>query len=161
MRETLFNWLQPELSGAHCVDLFAGSGALDIEAVSRGATSAILNDSNPEVANHLRQQVEKLGSESFRVHCADALSLIGEIAHSEERKSVDLAFVDPPFAAATQISVLEELGQSRILSGQATVYVEAPAAVEIESRMPPGFQVHRSRTQAQVQCLLLRWTDSA
>ena len=71
VRETVFNWLQPWLPGAHCIDLFAGSGALCLEALSRGAASAVMVETAPQVVEVLRENVARLGAANSSVVPAD------------------------------------------------------------------------------------------
>src|SRR5690606_2647217 len=95
VRETLFNWLQPVLPGARVLDLFAGSGALGLEALSRGAREALLVERDPGLAQQLRRAVERLqGGEAVQVVNADALAFLSGYAGPP----FDIAFVDPPFA---------------------------------------------------------------
>ena len=94
VRETLFNWLQPMLPGARVLDLFAGTGALGLEALSRGAREAVLVERDPQLAEGLRQLVARLpGGDRAQVVCADALAWLRTAPGG-----FDLAFVDPPFA---------------------------------------------------------------
>ena len=123
VRETLFNWLQPKLANARILDLFAGSGALGLEAVSRGAREAILVESAPEVAEQLRKVIERLdaGAQATVVR-ADALRWLQAPMHGR----FDVVFVDPPFEAGLWSSVLASL--QPWLSADAWVYLETPLA---------------------------------
>ena len=96
VRETLFNWLMPKLPGARVLDLFAGSGALGLEAVSRGAASAQLVERDPQLVAALRGVVGKLGAGTqVEVIAGDALQWLGSAPPAQ----ADLVFLDPPFAA--------------------------------------------------------------
>ena len=123
VRETLFNWLQPKLANARVLDLFAGSGALGLEALSRGAREAILVESAPEVADGLRKVVERLdaGAQATVVR-ADALRWLQAPLHGR----FDIVFVDPPFGAGLWSGVLAALPPW--LSADAWVYLETPLA---------------------------------
>ena len=123
VRETLFNWLQPALPGARVLDLFAGSGALGLEAVSRGAREAVLVERDARLATMLRDSVARLdaGAE-VEVVQADALSWLRGTAPT---KPFDIVFVDPPFAAALWPAVLEAL--PAVLAEGAWLYLEGPA----------------------------------
>jgi 16S rRNA (guanine966-N2)-methyltransferase len=94
VRETLFNWLGQRLDGLACLDLFAGSGALGFEALSRGARRVVMVESDREVAAGLRESARTLGAEELEVVNAEALAWL---ARTPER--FDLAFVDPPYAS--------------------------------------------------------------
>ena len=93
VRETLFNWLAPVLPGADCLDLFAGTGALGFEALSRGAASAVLVEREPRTVAALERVREELGA-AAEIVCADAADYLARGA----RRRFDIVFVDPPFA---------------------------------------------------------------
>jgi len=152
MRETLFNWLQPVLAGARCGDLFAGSGALGIEAVSRGAASAVLVESNVAVVQQLDGEIRKLETAAVRVWRGEALEFVAAVS-----EPLDIVFVDPPFSAAVQLDVLHSLTRPDVLSDGASIYVEAPVDSRLQKNLPEGFTVHRAKTQSRVECLLLHW----
>ena len=148
VRETLFNWLQPMLPGARVLDLFAGSGALGLEAVSRGAREAVLVERDPRLADALRATAAKLdGGERVRVVCADALRWLQDAAGP-----FDLAFVDPPFAAGLWRTALDTL--SLHMADDAWLYVEAPHAADASPGMRWG--LHREGTTRDVRYALFR-----
>ena len=120
MRETLFNWLQFEVQGKRVLDLFAGSGALAAEALSRGAASALLVEKKRERAADLHKHLAPIFSERVRVKCADALKWVTH--HTDQ---FDIAFVDPPYDLALQQAACEALMQYRLLAPGAWVYVES------------------------------------
>ena len=93
-RETLFNWIRPSLNNARCLDLFAGSGVLGIEAVSIGAQAAVFVENNPTAAEHIKVALETFELSSRCVlHEGDALNFLNSC-----EEPFDFAFVDPPFA---------------------------------------------------------------
>src|SRR6267142_6647216 len=94
VRETLFNWLGQRVDGLSCLDLFAGSGALGFEALSRGASRVVMVDSDRAIAAALRDSARELGAAGAEVVQRDALEFLG--AGGEK---FDLAFVDPPYAS--------------------------------------------------------------
>ena len=119
VRETLFNWLGQELDGLHCLDLFAGSGALGFEALSRGAARVVLVEQAPKVLAALRANAEMLGNPgALEIMRGDAL----QYAASTKAK-FDLIFLDPPFKKGW-IARLEPL-VSGLASENAALYVEA------------------------------------
>jgi 16S rRNA (guanine966-N2)-methyltransferase len=148
VRETLFNWLQPVLPGARVLDLFAGTGALGLEAVSRGAREAVLVERDPQLAEGLRQLAAKLpGGERVQVVCADALAWLRTAPGG-----FDLAFVDPPFAADLWGPVLAALdGQ---LLENAWLYVESP--VDHPPLPAPDWRPHREGRTREVAYALYR-----
>lgn len=118
VRETLFNWLQSSIAGAHCLDLYAGSGALGFEALSRGAASAWLVERDADVIASLEATARQLGA-SPRVIRRDALAFLREPATAR----FDVVFLDPPYAQPIE-PLLEIVPQW--LAPRALVYVERP-----------------------------------
>jgi 16S rRNA (guanine966-N2)-methyltransferase len=116
VRETLFNWLTPVLRGAVCLDLFAGTGALGFEALSRGAARAVLVEREPRVARALEAVRDELGAKADVV-CADAADYLA--GGTADR--FDVVFVDPPFADPVD-NVLASL--LPLLKPGARVYLE-------------------------------------
>jgi len=149
VRETLFNWLQPTLPGARVLDLFAGSGALGLEALSRGAREALLVERDAKLAESLRQTVARLNAQDeAQVAAVDALALLRAPLHGR----FDIVFLDPPFAANPWPAVFAALPPW--LADEARVYVESPAAIEIEPGN--GFQLHREGRTREARYALYR-----
>ena len=123
VRETLFNWLGQDLTGLACLDLFAGSGALGLEAASRHASSVVLVERDAAVAGALRDNARQLVLPAAEVVAGDALEFL-----RFDRRRFDVVFVDPPFEGADYDDVLSKLVDH--LAGGARVYVEAPRPVE-------------------------------
>jgi 16S rRNA (guanine966-N2)-methyltransferase len=149
VRETLFNWLQPVLPGARVLDLFAGSGALGLEALSRGAREAVLVERDPALAEGLRASVERLqAADQAHVIRADALALLRAPLHGR----FDIVFVDPPFADNLWDATLASLAPW--LNDDAWLYLEASP----ESAVTPGgqWQLHREGRTRQVRYALFR-----
>ena len=148
VRETLFNWLMPHLPGARVLDLFAGSGALGLEALSRGAAGAVLVERDAALAGALRAALGRLpGGAAGRVVQGDALATL-----RASQDSFDVAFVDPPFAAGLWPQVWPLLAP-RLASG-ALVYVESPA--DVDPGTPPGWSAHREGRTREVRYALHR-----
>jgi 16S rRNA (guanine(966)-N(2))-methyltransferase RsmD len=95
VRETLFNWLGQDLSGLRCLDLFAGSGALGLEAASRGARDVLLVERDAQLVGALRQHVARFGAQQVQIHAGDALQWL-----AGAQPGWDVVFLDPPFGAA-------------------------------------------------------------
>ncbi|MCS4503005.1 16S rRNA (guanine(966)-N(2))-methyltransferase RsmD [Arhodomonas aquaeolei] len=120
VRETLFNWLRAEVAGARCLDLFAGSGALGLEAASRGAREVVCVERSRRVAGVLRENVERLdGGGRVSVAVADARRYLDGPA-----SPFDLVFLDPPFSSSIIDPVCAGLEAGGWLSPRAFVYVE-------------------------------------
>ncbi|MCG5529793.1 16S rRNA (guanine(966)-N(2))-methyltransferase RsmD [Halorhodospira halochloris] len=118
-RETLFNWLAPQLAGARCLDLFAGSGALGLEALSRGAASATLVEKNSSAVALLREQVAHLGANASIEH-ADALVFL----RCNTATRFDIVFLDPPYGSALIGNCIDLLERGGWLSSSAYIYLE-------------------------------------
>lgn len=152
VRETLFNWLMPVLAGARVVDVFAGSGALGLEAVSRGAGHAVLVERDAALAQSLRDTVARLSAQgSVEVAQGDALAWLARQAPA----SFDVAFVDPPFEAGlwqpTLAALLPKLAQ------HAWLYVESPPGET--PVLPEGWSLHREGRTREVRYALYRAPD--
>jgi 16S rRNA (guanine966-N2)-methyltransferase len=153
VRETLFNWLQTQISGARCLDLFAGSGALGIEALSRGASAVTFVDREPQVGRHLTQTLQRLGATGATVKTEDASRFL-----ERTPQPFDLVFLDPPFASTLLPAVFARLPQGW-LAPEAHIYVECPAEVPLPP-LSSGWTVYRSKQAGQVGYHLLRVTTA-
>lgn len=153
VRETLFNWLQQSIVGARCLDLFAGSGALGLEALSRGAAHVTFVDREPQVGRHLSQTLERLGSGDATVVVEDAQRFL-----SRPPQPCDIVFLDPPFDSAALAQVGSRL-QAWLAPG-AYIYVESPADRSL-AMLPAHWGVHRTKRAGQVGYHLLRASDPA
>ena len=132
VRETLFNWLAPDLPGARCLDLFAGSGALGFEAVSRGAAAAVLVDRSRAVRARLGRECERLGAaRAVSVVEADALDWLARPAAAAV--PFDIVFVDPPHRLEVHREVADRLMAHGWLAPAARVWFEL-----VRRREPPG-----------------------
>ncbi len=154
VRETLFNWLQPVIVGSRCLDLYAGSGALGLEALSRGAARVVFVEVDAAVARHLDTTLEALGCTRGRVMRSDAGRFLGS---ADERAAgpFDVVFLDPPFAEPVLGGVCAELERSGRLAPSARIYLEAPAAAG-EPELPAGWTLLRSKRAGEVGYHLAR-----
>lgn len=124
VRETLFNWLAAHVPGARCLDLFAGSGALGLEALSRGAAHVTFVERDPVAAREIAARLEEWGAHSARVAQSDARHFLD----ATPAEAFDIVFLDPPFASALLPETVARLEQGDWLADDALVYVESPAA---------------------------------
>ncbi len=144
VRETLFNWLGQDLTGRVTLDLYAGTGALSLEALSRGARLAVAVDRNPRLVEALQANAGKLGAAGLEAHRADALAFL-----SREARIFDVIFLDPPYADDPWPSLMPScIGR---LSPAGMLYAEAAHALA----PPPGLVVHRADRAGQVYYHLL------
>lgn len=155
IRETLFNWLQPLLPGSDCLDLFAGSGVLGFEALSRGAASCVLVENNPQALRCLHESGQLLATADARIVSADAMQWL-----ASAEGCFDIVFIDPPFAdlSLAPARLVELMQERQLLSGTVAVYVEQPADRPVI--LPDGFVVHRQQRAGQVCYSLWRRAEN-
>jgi 16S rRNA (guanine966-N2)-methyltransferase len=139
VRETLFNWLAPRVPGARCLDLFAGSGALGLEALSRGAAHVTFVERDPAAAREIRARLAEWGARAASVEHADARHFL----QRQPAASFDIVFLDPPFASTLLAEAAARLEQAGWLSGGALVYVESPA--DAAPPLPPGWTLLKAK----------------
>jgi 16S rRNA (guanine966-N2)-methyltransferase len=151
VRETLFNWLEPVIRGARCLDLFAGSGALGLEAASRGAGEVVLVDSHAGVVHCLQDQVHLLRASRVSVVCADGTAYLRRAG-----PAFDVVFLDPPFHEDRLPGCIGQLEAGGWLAGEAWVYLEAPR--RRQPAVPANWAYHRSQCAGQVGFHLYRRT---
>lgn len=145
IRETLFNWLAPGMHGARCLDLFAGSGALGLEALSRGAATSVLVERDKIAATQLRTNLALLGADQGQVLHNDVLSMLKQ-GNPDER--FDVVFIDPPFQQGLWQAVIDALENGGWLANEAAIYIESGRATLYE--VPPGWLLHRDKQAGQV-----------
>ena len=143
VRETLFNWLGQRLDGLACLDLFAGSGALGFEALSRGARRVVMVERDSATATALRDSARKLGAVNLDILESDAIRFLGL-----PRERFDVVFVDPPFAENLAPVVLQRLAPH--LAEGARVYAESAEPIDL----PAGWQVLREDRAGAVRFAL-------
>ena len=146
VRETLFNWLMPVIEGARCLDLFAGTGALGIEALSRGAAAVDFVESDAPTAAQLRANLSRL-KQIATVHAFSANRFIDS---TEQR--FDIVFIDPPFSENRWESSMESIENRSVLSDEAWIYVESPAEKSFVA--PATWQSHRDGRAGAVRFVL-------
>ncbi|HMN80442.1 MAG TPA: 16S rRNA (guanine(966)-N(2))-methyltransferase RsmD [Burkholderiaceae bacterium] len=136
VRETLFNWLGQDLTGLHCLDLFAGSGALGLEAASRGAARVLMVEQDPRAAAGIRQAIARLAAREVTLVQADAMTALATCQRRDER--FDLVFLDPPFHQGWVERVLPPV--LALLRPDAQVYIEHESALTAVSlpSLPAG-----------------------
>jgi 16S rRNA (guanine966-N2)-methyltransferase len=146
VRETLFNWLAVTLPGARCLDLYAGTGVLGLEALSRGAAEAVFVEQVQAVARQLEQSLAMLAARNARVVAADAATFLQGSA-----AAFDIVFLDPPYGTGLG-NLCTLLGRGWLAPG-ARVYLESSRA-EALPELPAGWQLLREKTAGQVRFAL-------
>ncbi len=152
VRETLFNWLGQDLTGWRCVDAFAGTGALGLEAASRGAAQVVALEQEPELARQLQLQAERLKASMVQVQRTDAVAAMQRLTAG----AFDVVFLDPPFDGPWFEPALQAAVRLVPLGGW--VYLEAPTAWTDEALAPFGLEVLRHLKAGAVHAHLLRHT---
>jgi len=150
VRETLFNWLQQRVIGSRCLDLFAGSGALGLEALSRGAAHVVFVDVEPAVTRYLLEQLRDFACDRAQVVRSDAVRYLYAPA-----QAFDLVFLDPPFDSAVLPATCRRLERGGWLAPGGFVYLEAPAAAG-PPELPAGWTLLKSRRAGEVGYHLAR-----
>jgi 16S rRNA (guanine966-N2)-methyltransferase len=146
VRETLFNWLAARVPGSSCLDLFAGSGALGLEALSRGAARLTFVERDPSAASEIAARLDEWGAHGARVENVDARRFL-EHAHAEP---FDIVFLDPPFASALLAETAERLEQGGWLANDALIYIECPADRAPEEAVPAGWAPLKAKRAGEV-----------
>ena len=144
VRETLFNWLAPRIEGARCLDLFAGSGALGLEALSRGAARVVFVDRDPRIGRYLRDSLQRFDCDRGEVVVASAWDYLSGLP-----QPFDVVFLDPPFGGGQADRALAGLSADGWLSSGALVYVEV-SSDESPPALPPRWRLLRHGRAGQV-----------
>ncbi len=156
IRETLFNWLAPQLADARCLDLFAGSGALGLEALSRGAVSCVFVENSARVVAALRKNIAALDAGGADIHEIDAIEYLKGLDEVE----FDVVFLDPPFAIDMYADLCRLLVERSLLAESASIYIEesrsTPATV-----LPEGWQILRTKNAGNVRYSLVSSGNTA
>jgi len=156
IRETLFNWLQADVIGANCLDLFAGSGALGFEALSRGAALVTLVDLQHASVAQIKKNIALLNTERVNVVQADALSFLDMPSGG---KKFDIVFLDPPFQKEFLPNIITKISSSACVSSNALIYIETEKGLELDG-IPENWLLHRDKCSGQVQYRLFKVVDA-
>lgn len=149
IRETLFNWLALHVQGSRCLDLCAGTGALGIEALSRGAAKAVFVEKSRAAAEVLIDNLRVLKAGNAKVEIVDARNFLAE----SPEIPFDLVFIDPPFAADLHDELCRLLSEQAWLAKNARVYIEL-GKDQTELRLPEGWRVLKNKTAGNVRYML-------
>jgi 16S rRNA (guanine966-N2)-methyltransferase len=154
VRETLFNWLAPTIAGVRALDLCAGTGALGIEALSRGAEAVQFVEPDDAAADALRGNLSRLKADGGQVTQTDALGFL-----RRSPQPFGLVFLDPPFALQLWTPLAQKLEEGGWLTATARVYVESPR--EQAPAVPLNWLLHREGHAGEVRYALYRRRDAA
>lgn len=150
VRETLFNWLAPWIAGARCLDLFAGSGVLGFEALSRGAVLAVMVDEAPDVIHLLQDQLLKFDAKNGEVYRA---RVPGQLKKPDV--PFDVVFLDPPYQSGLLLPTCQYLEEQGFLADGAYIYLEAGEVIN-ENDLPAGWRIIKSSKAGQVAYHLVK-----
>ncbi len=154
IRETLFNWLQHSTVSAHCLDMYAGTGALGFEAASRGAAKVVMIEQDRNAFSGLHQSVELLKTEKVELINTNALTwLEGGIETAE--LEFDIIFVDPPFDQNLALKSLEKLMCSSCIKSGTLIYLEENAQAD-QITLPETLEIIKQAKAGQVKYSLLK-----
>jgi 16S rRNA (guanine966-N2)-methyltransferase len=132
IRETLFNWLQNDVDLASCLDLFAGSGACGIEALSRGAARSVFVESNAAATRAIQDSLQALDCKQGTVVRRDVLDWLRS-RPPEYQGGFDLVFIDPPYATDLQLDTAIQLENSGVLKARARIYIESDKELDLQA----------------------------
>jgi len=144
VRETLFNWLQADVPGSCCLDMFAGSGALGFEAASRGAGEVVMIEQDREAASALTRNIKLLDAGNIQLVIADAVEWLKDTQHA-----FDIVFLDPPYKADLLGKCCEILESGQSLAENAKIYLEH-AAGDDNIVIPEGWECLKNKSAGQV-----------
>lgn len=142
IKETLFNILQADIPGASFLDLFAGSGAIGIEALSRGAENAVFVDKNPKACACIRRNLEFTRLPGGSVLNMDVIQALRSL---EGRAVFDCVFMDPPYGKELEKGVLEYLRTSRVITRETLIIIEASLETDFSYLGEGGFRLIREK----------------
>jgi len=148
IRETVFNWLAATIDGSRCLDLFAGTGALGFEALSRGARKVVFVESSVRAARTLEESAATLAASGAQIFHGDAFEYL-----QGEPQPFDVVFLDPPFAADLLEDLCRLLDEGGWLAGGARIYLEQDRNRPLPE-MPGGWTIGRDKTAGRVRYVL-------
>lgn len=150
VRETIFNWLQLDVAGSRCLDLFSGSGAIGLEALSRGASRVVFVDVDPAVTRHIARTLDELQCDRAEVVNSDAARYLGG-----PPEPFDIVFVDPPYAAHALAHTCRLIDARGWLRPGGLAYLEDSASAGPPA-LPAGWTLLRSKRAGEVGYHLAR-----
>ena len=150
VRETLFNWLQGSLYQARCLDLFAGSGAIGFEALSRGAGQLVMVEKHHQAAKQLADNITLLNAENITLKQTDAYHYL-----STETQPFDIIFLDPPFRQGHLSKVLDQILTQNFLAENGMIYLEQEKENLLDLSQW-GLQIHKQTKAGQLDAFLLK-----
>lgn len=155
VRETVFNWLAPILPGALCLDLFTGTGALSLEALSRDAAQVDMVELSQVASQQLKDNLAKLELQPEQTANVHNMSCFDWLRQATDAKAYDVIFLDPPFALSLMEDVLSRLQDSGLVQVGTLIYVEQPEPLA-NLALPESWHLHRQKKAGQVHYGLIK-----
>jgi 16S rRNA (guanine966-N2)-methyltransferase len=156
VRETLFNWLQPEINGAVCLDAFTGSGALGFEALSRGAAAVVMVEKQRVQFQALQAAAAELQAKDATLVQGDAVQLLRQPADWQPARGFDGVFLDPPFPRSLLLEICAVLHEQKRLAANAFIYLESESAWD-DLHLPAFFVRQKQTRSGMVWAFLARY----
>ncbi|MBU2865048.1 16S rRNA (guanine(966)-N(2))-methyltransferase RsmD [Reinekea forsetii] len=153
IRETLFNWLQFDLADMNVVDCFAGTGALGLEALSRGAERCDFVEPSMQAANSIQASLTTLKETNAQVHKVKAAQYLQSVS-----SPVDLIFIDPPFALNLWQETLEIIETRELLTAKGFLYIETPKSQILD--LSPHWQTVKDKTAGNLRIRLVQQVNN-
>ena len=154
IRETLFNWLQFDIINKTALDPFAGSGALSLEAISRGAKKVYIIEKNRKVCEKLKTNFNFLDSDQYTIINEDAMIHLSK----PSKQSFDLVFLDPPFANNLLVETIEKLLNNHYINSQSQIYIESEYKItkdNLSSLSSDHFKINKQKKSGNVHYCLI------
>ncbi|NQY26903.1 MAG: 16S rRNA (guanine(966)-N(2))-methyltransferase RsmD [Piscirickettsiaceae bacterium] len=148
VRETVFNWLQSYIGNAVCLDLFAGSGALGFEAISRGAEHVTMVELNTRAVKQLQDNCQILSADNCQIEQQTAQQFIAKTT-----LQYDLVFIDPPYQADLWTEIAQQLVDNKVLNDNAKIYLECSSKGELPL-LPDSWSLLKDKTSGEVRYCL-------
>ena len=155
VRETLFNWLQNDIAGANCLDLFTGSGALGFEALSRDADNVVMIDKNPYAIQMIKSNLTLLNTHKAQILQMDAENYLNSFNGDKLSQTFDIVFLDPPFNKQLISLFCGLLEQSNCLSDKASIYIELEKNTSLPN-LPKHWTVAKEKKAGQLSYYLIQ-----
>jgi len=149
VKETLFNWLQPNISGARCLDLFAGTGSLGFEALSRGACNVVMVEQNQSLITRLEYHANVLKTTGAEIVCMDVSAWL-----DKGHDPFDIVFLDPPYSSKQAGNIINQLLHCGCLEQGSLIYAESDYEIE---KAEPRLQVIKSGKAGNVRFQLVKY----
>ena len=154
IRETVFNWLQPYVGSAHCLDLYAGTGALGLEAASRGAEKVTLVEMNAKATVQLESHCQALSAKQCQIYNQAASDFL-----SQNKQQYDIIFIDPPYQGDFWSDIAQQLMNTNSVADNALIYVEYPEHIAMPT-LPAQWQLMKEKKAGAVNYFLFQNTTS-